>query len=173
MHHYTAATSSSSSFSVQGSVFGRIDALLGEFRVGGGVHDSYQCQNHCLIHHNVVRHECITCIIIPKDFIYYSIFVSHCMFILTNSYFSLHYCISLYSASSILLHLFFLFFFVSFHPVCFVLTKGPKLLTSTCPFNTSAYSVHGLWALDFFIYICEQFLNYLNITLLFFCCILT
>ena len=131
------------------------------------------CQNHCLIHHNVVRHECITCIIIPKDFIYYSIFVSHCMFILTNSYFSLHYCISLYSASSILLHLFFLFFFVSFHPVCFVLTKGPKLLTSTCPFNTSAYSVHDLWALDFFIYICEQFLNYLNITLLFFCCILT
>ena len=69
------------------------------------------CQNHCLIHHNVVRHECITCIIIPKDFIYYSIFVSHCMFILTNSYFSLHYCISLYSASSILLHL---FFFCSF-----------------------------------------------------------
>ena len=38
------------------------------------------CQNHCLIHHNVVRHECITCIIILKDFIYYSIFVSHCMF---------------------------------------------------------------------------------------------
>ena len=108
------------------------------------------CQNHCLIHHNVVRHECITCIIIPKDFIYYSIFVSHCMFILTNSYFSLHYCISLYSASSILLHLFCLFFFVSFHPVCFVLTKGPKRLTSTCPFNTSAYSVHDLWALDFF-----------------------
>ena len=32
-------------------------------------------------------------------------------FILTNSYFSLHYCISLYSASSILLHLFFLFLF--------------------------------------------------------------
>ena len=31
----------SSSFSVQGSVFSRIDALLGEFRVGGGVHDSY------------------------------------------------------------------------------------------------------------------------------------
>ena len=29
----------SSSFSVQGSVFRRIDALLGEFRVGGGVHD--------------------------------------------------------------------------------------------------------------------------------------
>ena len=45
---------------------------------------------------------------------------------------------------------FFWFFFVSFHPVCFVLTKGPKLLTSTCPFNTSAYSVHDLWALDFF-----------------------
>ena len=36
---------SSSSFSVQGSVFRRIDALLGEFRVGGGVHDSntFQC----------------------------------------------------------------------------------------------------------------------------------
>ena len=30
----------SSSFSVQGSVFSRIDALLEEFRVGGGVHDS-------------------------------------------------------------------------------------------------------------------------------------
>ena len=75
-------------------------------------------------------------------------------FTLTNSYFSLHYCISLYSASSILLHLFFLLFFVSYHPVCFVLTKGPQLLTSTCPFNTSAYSVHDLWALDyFFIYI--------------------
>ena len=29
------------SFSVQGSVFSHIDALLGEFRVGGGVHDSY------------------------------------------------------------------------------------------------------------------------------------
>ena len=61
------------------------------------------CQNHCLIHHNVVRNECITCILIPKYFIYYSIFVSH----LTNSYFWLHYCISLYSASSNLLHLFF------------------------------------------------------------------
>ena len=73
-------------------------------------------------------------------------------FTLTNSYFSLHYCISLYSASSILLHLFFLFFFVSFHPVCFVLTKGPKLLTSTCPFNTSAYYVHDLWALNFFFF---------------------
>ena len=36
--------SSSSSFSVQGSVFRRIDALLGEFRVGGGVHDSYTFQ---------------------------------------------------------------------------------------------------------------------------------
>ena len=35
---------SSSSFSVQGSVFRRIDALLGEFRVGGGVHDSYTFQ---------------------------------------------------------------------------------------------------------------------------------
>ena len=32
---------SSSSFSVQASVFSRIDALLGEFRVGGGVHGSY------------------------------------------------------------------------------------------------------------------------------------
>ena len=31
-------------FSVQGSVFCRIDALLGEFRVGGGVHDSYTFQ---------------------------------------------------------------------------------------------------------------------------------
>ena len=31
-------------FSVQGSVFRRIDALLGEFRVGGGVHDSYTFQ---------------------------------------------------------------------------------------------------------------------------------
>ena len=28
-------------FSVQGSVFRRIDALQGEFRVGGGIHDSY------------------------------------------------------------------------------------------------------------------------------------
>ena len=28
-----------SSFLVQGSVFRRIDALLGEFKVGGGVHD--------------------------------------------------------------------------------------------------------------------------------------
>ena len=37
-------TSSSSSSSVQGSVFRRIDALLGEFRVGGGVHDSYTFQ---------------------------------------------------------------------------------------------------------------------------------
>ena len=37
-------SSSSSSFSVQGSVFRRIDALLGEFRVGGGVHDSYTFQ---------------------------------------------------------------------------------------------------------------------------------
>ena len=36
--------SSSSSFSVQGNVFRRIDALLGEFRVGGGVHDSYTFQ---------------------------------------------------------------------------------------------------------------------------------
>ena len=27
--------------SVQGSIFSCIDALLGEFRVGGGVHDSY------------------------------------------------------------------------------------------------------------------------------------
>ena len=35
---------SSSSFSVQGSIFRRIDALLGEFRVGGGVHDSYTFQ---------------------------------------------------------------------------------------------------------------------------------
>ena len=34
----------SSSFSVQGSVFRRIDALLGELRVGGGVHDSYTFQ---------------------------------------------------------------------------------------------------------------------------------
>ena len=39
-----AETSSSSSFPVQGSVFHRIDALLGEFRVGGGVHDSYTFQ---------------------------------------------------------------------------------------------------------------------------------
>ena len=38
------ASSSSSSFSVQSSVFRRIDALLGEFRVGGGVHDSYTFQ---------------------------------------------------------------------------------------------------------------------------------
>ena len=36
----SSSSSSSSSFSVQGSVFSRIDALLGEFRVGGGVHDS-------------------------------------------------------------------------------------------------------------------------------------
>ena len=43
-----------------------------------------------------------------------------------------------------LVTLVFLFFFVSFHPVCFVLTKGPKLLTSTCPFIASAYSVHDL-----------------------------
>ena len=38
---------SSSSFSVQGSVFHRIesiDALLPSFRVGGGVHGSYTCQ---------------------------------------------------------------------------------------------------------------------------------
>ena len=34
----------SSSFSVQGSVFRHIDALLGEFRVGGVVHDSYTFQ---------------------------------------------------------------------------------------------------------------------------------
>ena len=31
-------------FYVHGSVFRRIDALLGEFRVGGGVHDSYTFQ---------------------------------------------------------------------------------------------------------------------------------
>ena len=93
------------------------------------------CQNHCLIHHNVVRHECITCILIPQDFIYYSICVQYpiACFTLTNSYFSLHYCISLYSASSICYTCFFWFFFVSFHPVCFVLTRGLKLLTSTCP----------------------------------------
>ena len=38
--------SSFSSYVVQGSVFRRIDALLGKFRVGGGVHDSYtfQCE---------------------------------------------------------------------------------------------------------------------------------
>ena len=35
---------SSSSYVVQGSVFRRIDALLGKFRVGGGVHDSYTVQ---------------------------------------------------------------------------------------------------------------------------------
>ena len=40
----TLSFPSSSSFSVQGSVFRRIDALLGEFRVGGGVHDSYTFQ---------------------------------------------------------------------------------------------------------------------------------
>ena len=132
------------------------------------------CQNHCLIHHNMLFDmSALLVLSFPKTlFIILFLYPIAC-FILTNSYFSLHYCISLYSASSILLHLFFLFFFVSFHPVCFVLTKGPKLLTSTCPFNTSAYSVHDLWALDFFLYICEQFLNYLNITLLFFCCILT
>ena len=39
-----SSASSSSSFSVQGSVFCHIDALLGEFRVGGGVHDSYTFQ---------------------------------------------------------------------------------------------------------------------------------
>ena len=39
LHH-----SSSSSFSVQGSVFSRIDALLGEFRLGCGVHGSYTFQ---------------------------------------------------------------------------------------------------------------------------------
>ena len=64
---------------------------------------------------------------------------------------------------------------ITSHPVCFVLTKGPKLLTSTCPFNTSAYSVHDLWALDyyyFFIYM-RTIPKLLNITLLFFCCILT
>ena len=44
----------------------------------------------------------------------------------------------------------FLLFFVSFHHVCFVLTKGPKLLTATCPFKTSAYSVHELWAFDYY-----------------------
>ena len=33
-----------SSLSVQGSVLRFIDALLGEFRVGGGVHDSYTFQ---------------------------------------------------------------------------------------------------------------------------------
>ena len=69
---------------------------------------------------------------------------------LSNSYFLLHYCIYLYSPSSIWLHVFFLFFFFSLHPVCFVLTKGPKLLTSTCPSNTSAYSVHELWAFDYY-----------------------
>ena len=40
----SSSSSSSSSFSVQRSVFRRIDALLGEFRVGGGVHDSYTFQ---------------------------------------------------------------------------------------------------------------------------------
>ena len=34
----------SSSFSVQGGVFRRIDALLGEFRVGDVVHESYTFQ---------------------------------------------------------------------------------------------------------------------------------
>ena len=38
------SSSSSSSFSVQGNVFSHIDALLGGFRVGGGVHDSYTFQ---------------------------------------------------------------------------------------------------------------------------------
>ena len=128
------------------------------------------CQNHCLIHHNVVRHECITCIIIPKDFIYYSIFVSHCMFILTNSYFSLHYCISLYSASSILLHLFFCSFLFLFTLYVLFLPKDRNYL----PQHVLLIRVHtlcmtyGHWI--FFIYICEQFLTYLNITLLFFCC---
>ena len=41
---HSTESASSSSFSVQGSVFRRIDALLGEFRVGGGVHDSYTFQ---------------------------------------------------------------------------------------------------------------------------------
>ena len=106
------------------------------------------CQNHCLIHHNVVRHECITCIIIPKDFIYYSIFVSHPLHVHFNKQLFLFALLHFFVFSQF--HFVTLVFFVSFHPVCFVLTKGPKLLTSTCPFNTSAYSVHDLWALDFF-----------------------
>ena len=133
------------------------------------------CQNHCLIHHNVVRHECITCILIHQDFIYYSIFVSHCMFHLNKQLF-LVALLHFFVFSQFHFVTLFCSFFVSFHPVCFVLTKGPKLLTSTCPFNTSAYYVRDLWALDYYyfvLYVCEQFLNYLNITLLFFCCILT
>ena len=46
VHYYFDLASTlfaSSSFSVQGSVFRRIDALLGGFRVGG-VHDSYTFQ---------------------------------------------------------------------------------------------------------------------------------
>ena len=127
------------------------------------------CQNHCLIHHNVVRHECITCILIPQDFIYYSIFVSHCMFHFNKQLFLVALLHFFVFSQFHFVTLVFLFFFVSFHTVCFVLL----LLCSTCPFNTSAYSVHDLWALDYFLYICDQFLNYLNITLLFFCCILT
>ena len=69
---------------------------------------------------------------------------------LSNSIFLLHYCISLYFSQFHFVTLVFLFFFVSFHHVCFVLTKGPKLLIATCPFKTSAYSVHELWAFDYY-----------------------
>ena len=98
-------------------------------------------------------------------------------FTLTNSYFSLHYCISLYSASSILLHLFFvvLFLFLFTLYVLF-LPKDRNYLHQ----HVRLIRVHtmcmtyGHWIIIiFFLYICEQFLNYLNITLLFFCCILT
>ena len=41
---YPVTGIANSSFSVQGSLFRRIDTLLGEFRVGGGVHDSYTFQ---------------------------------------------------------------------------------------------------------------------------------
>ena len=132
------------------------------------------CQNHCLIHHNVVRHECITCIIIPKDFIYYSIFVSHCTFHFNKQLFLvalLHFFV--FSQFHFVTLVFFCSFLFLFTLYVLFLPKDRNYL----PQHVLLIRVHtlcmtyGHWI--FFIYICEQFLYYLNITLLFFCCILT
>ena len=94
---------------------------------------------------------------------------------LSNGYFLLHYCISLYSASSIWLHLFLLFFFSLFTLYVLFLPKDRNYL----PQHVHLIRVHTLCMnyghliiIFVFIYICEQFVTYLNITLLFFCCLL-
>ena len=111
------------------------------------------CQNHCLIHHNVVRHECITCILIPQYFIYYSIFVSHCMFHFNKQLFLVALVRFFVFSQFHFVTLVFLIFFVSFTLYVLFLPKDRNYL----PQHVHLIRVHtlcmtyGHWI--FFLYI--------------------